>query len=152
MLLFVLQWVPLHWQILIMLPHFPLTSNSKWMHLFIVHLCWLGQSFWSVEWYPEEDILSITMFFSSLCCCHGLYRSVLLFVKWSLDRLVIITRGFFKLLNLLMIIKQKSPSLPRNVALATFDKLVIMFSSNLDLLYFLCLMDLRWYLLLMKVG
>ena len=39
--------------------------------------------------------------------------------------LVIIAKGFLKLSNLHMLIKQNSPSLPRNVAVGTFGKLLI---------------------------
>ena len=38
--------------------------------------------------------------------------------------------------NLHMLIKQKSPSLPRNLALRTFGKLLIVFSTKLNLQYF----------------
>ena len=38
----------------------------------------------------------------------------------SSDRLVIIAKGFLKLQNLHMLIKQKCPSLPRNLALGTW--------------------------------
>ena len=40
-----------------------------------------------------------------------------------------------KLLNLHLLLKQKSPSLPRNLALGTFGKLVIVFSTKIYLLY-----------------
>ena len=46
-------------------------------------------------------------------------------------------KGFLKLPNLHMLIKQKSPSLPRNLALGTFGKLLIVFSTKVDLLYLL---------------
>ena len=36
-----------------------------------------------------------------------------------------------------MLIKQKSPSLPRNLALGTFSKLLIVFSTKVNLLYLL---------------
>ena len=39
--------------------------------------------------------------------------------------------------------KQKKLSLPRNLALVTFDELLIVFSTNINLLYLLYLMDLR---------
>ena len=61
----------------------------------------------------------------------------LLILKKSSDRLVIIAKGFLKLPNLRMLIKQKSPSLPRNLALRTFGKLLIVFSAKANLLYFL---------------
>ena len=52
-----------------------------------------------------------------------------------------------KLPNLLMLIKQKTVSLPRNLARVTFGKLLIVLSAKVNLLYFLCLMALRCFLL-----
>ena len=51
--------------------------------------------------------------------------------------MVIVTKGFLKLENLHMLIKQKSPSLPRNLALETFDELPIVFSAKVNLVYLL---------------
>ena len=51
-------------------------------------------------------------------------RINLLNLQESSDRLVIIAKGFLKLPNLYMLIKQKSPSLPRNFSLRTFGKLL----------------------------
>ena len=42
-----------------------------------------------------------------------------------------------------MVIKQKSLSLPRKVALVAFGELLIVFSAKVNLLYFLYLIDLR---------
>ena len=56
--------------------------------------------------------------------------------KVKFDRLVIIAKGLLKLPNLHML-KQKSPSLPRNLALGTFGKLLIVFSTKVNLLYLL---------------
>ena len=50
------------------------------------------------------------------------------------DRLVIVAKGFLKLPNLCMLLKQKSPSLPRNLALWTFGELQIVFSTKINLL------------------
>ena len=47
----------------------------------------------------------------------------------SSDRLVIVAKGLLKLSNLHMLLKQKSLSLPRNVALATLGELLIAFST-----------------------
>ena len=44
--------------------------------------------------------------------------------------LVIIAKGFLKLPNLHMLLKQKSPSLPRNLALGTFGELLIVMYLN----------------------
>ena len=55
----------------------------------------------------------------------------------SLDRLVIVAKGFLKLPNLHMVIKQKSPLLPINLALMTSGELLIVFSTKVSLLYLL---------------
>ena len=52
-----------------------------------------------------------------------------------LDPSLIVARGFFELANLYILIKQKSLSLYRNVTLRTFDKLLIMFSTRVNLLH-----------------
>ena len=54
-----------------------------------------------------------------------------------LDPSLIVARGFFELANLYILIKQKSLSLYRNVALWTFGKLLIMFSTRVNLLHIL---------------
>ena len=46
-----------------------------------------------------------------------------------------------------MLLKQKSPSLPRNVALGTFGELLIVFSTKVNLLYLLYSTDWRCCLL-----
>ena len=45
-----------------------------------------------------------------------------------------VAKGFLKLPNLHMLIKQKSPLLPRNLALVTSGELLIMFSTKVNLL------------------
>ena len=49
--------------------------------------------------------------------------------------LVIDGKGFLKLPNLHMLIKQKSPSLSRNSALGTFGKLLIVFPTKIPPLF-----------------
>ena len=56
----------------------------------------------------------------------------LLNLKQSSDRLGIISKGFLKLPNLHMLIKQRSASLPRNLALGTFCSSPEMLSSAPD--------------------
>ena len=68
-------------------------------------------------------------------------------LKQSSDRLVIIAKGFLKLQNLHMLIKQKSPLLPRNLALVTSGELLIVFSTKVNLLYLLYSMGQRCRLL-----
>ena len=65
----------------------------------------------------------------------------------SSHRLVISVKGFLKLANLHMVIKQKSPSLPRNLALWTFSELPIVFSTKVNLLYLLYSTNQSCYLL-----
>ena len=48
-----------------------------------------------------------------------------------------VAKGFLKLPNLYMVIKQKSRSFPRNLALKTFGELPIVFSTKVNLLYIL---------------
>ena len=48
-----------------------------------------------------------------------------------------VAKGFLKLPNLHMLIKQKSPLLPRNLALVTSGELLIVFSTKVNLLYLL---------------
>ena len=56
-------------------------------------------------------------------------------VKFRQARIVV--KGFLKLSNLHMLIKQKSQSLPSNFTLGTFGKLLVVFSTNVNLLYLL---------------
>ena len=68
----------------------------------------------------------------------------------SKDRLAIAAKGCVKLLNLHMLIKQKSPSLARNLAFGTFDESLTVFSANINLLYLFHLTILRCCLLHLK--
>ena len=84
---------------------------------------------------------------SCLCSCHSSQKSHHFFRFYqqnkssefivSSDRLVIIAKGFLKLPKLHMLIKQKSLSLPRNLALGTFGEFLIVLSPKVDLLYLL---------------
>ena len=74
-------------------------------------------------------------------------RVNLLNLKQSSERLVIVAKGFLKLPNLHMLIKQKSRSLAGNLALGTFGELPIVFSTKVNLLYLLYSTSLRCYLL-----
>ena len=67
---------------------------------------------------------------------HDFHRNLLNW-KENPGRLVIVAKGFLKLPDLHMLVKQKSPSLPRNLALRTFGKLPIVFSTKVNLLYHL---------------
>ena len=57
--------------------------------------------------------------------------------KQSSDRLVIVVKGFLKLPNLHMLIKQKSQLLPGNLILRAFGKLLLVFSVKVSLLHLL---------------
>ena len=74
-------------------------------------------------------------------------RINLLNLKQSSGRLVNVSKEFLKLPNLHMLIKQKSLSLPRNLALGTFGELLTVFSTKVNLLYFLYSMAQRCCLL-----
>ena len=66
----------------------------------------------------------------SLIHPHGFFctnKINLLSLKQSSDRLVIAVKGFLKLPNLHMLLRQKNPSLPRNLLLRTFGELLIVF-------------------------
>ena len=72
---------------------------------------------------------------------HGpVVLNIFFFLVLKTGRLVIVAKGFLKLPNLHMLIKQKNPSLPRNLVFGTFGKLPIVFSTKLNLLYLLCSM------------
>ena len=65
-------------------------------------------------------------------------RINLLNIKESSGMLAYVAKGFLKLPNLHMLIKQKSLSLPRNSVLRTFGELLIVFSTKVNLLSLLC--------------
>ena len=78
--------------------------------------------------------------------------------KESSDRLAIFAKGFLELPNLHMLIKQKSLSLPRNLTLGTFGKLLIVFSTKINLLYLIyslawscCLLHLIKQIVCLKI-
>ena len=84
--------------------------------------------------------------FSAACAAAIVHRNYffvctkrinLSILKYILYRLVIVAKAFLKLLNLHMLIKQKSLLLPRNLALGTFGELLIVFSTKINLLYLL---------------
>ena len=142
MLACVLQWLSLHGEILIMLlSQFPLTfpQTQKGIPVSLYSLWWFS------SWLVSGQATLISMVFSCLCCCHSSKKLIFLFAQS--DRLVIVAKGFKKLPNLHMLIKQKSLSLPRNVALGTFGKSLIVFSTKINLLYLLYSTARRCYLL-----
>ena len=76
----------------------------------------------------------ISMVFSCLCCAAIVYRNLFfvftkrinfLNLKQSSGRLVVVAKVFLKLPNLHILTKQKSLSLPRNLALRTLANSVI---------------------------
>ena len=119
-------------------------------------LCFISQ------FMENADLFSILVnALSSLIHLHGFQLLVLLpsliavtspvytnkinlpHLNWSSDRLVIVVKGFVKL------IEQKNLSLPKNLAFATFGESLIVFSTKVNLLYFLYLTDLRCCLLIL---
>ena len=66
--------------------------------------------------------------FSADCAAATVYR-----IHFS-DKLVIFAKDFLKLPNLHMLLKQKSPSLPRNLAPGTSGELLIVFSTKINLI------------------
>ena len=63
------------------------------------------------------------------------------------DRLVIVAKRYLKLPHLRMLLKQKSPSLPRILVLGIFGEFLIAFSTKVNLLYLLNSTALRCCLL-----
>ena len=70
-------------------------------------------------------------FFVNFRSRNHLHQQNLLQQSWTSDRLVISAKGFLKVPNLLVLIKQKRLSLPKN--LATFSELLIVFSTKVNL-------------------
>ena len=119
------------------------------------------------EWFKLElmHISLIISIRSSLTHLHGfqllvllpLFKEITFFVftnrlnllklKESSARLAVVAKGFLKLLNLHMLIKQNSLSFRRNLALGSFGKLLIVFSTKVNLLYLLYSMARRHCLL-----
>ena len=85
------------------------------------------------------------MVFRSFCYCHSSWKSFFGLYqqnkssesKVKFRRLVITVKGFLKLQNLHILLKQKNPSLTRNFVLGTFGKSLIVFSTKVNLLYLL---------------
>ena len=84
-----------------------------------------------------NQALLISMIFSCLCCCHSSEKSIFCWYqqnKSSESKLkfksLIVAKGSLKLPNLYMIIKQRSPLFPKNLALRTFGELIIVFSQG----------------------
>ena len=81
----------------------------------------------------------LSPWFSSACSAAIVHRNHILHL-YQMDKspdTLMIAEGFLKLPNLHMLIKQKSPLLPKNLALVAFGKLLIVFSTKLNLLYLL---------------
>ena len=91
----------------------------------------------SLTHFHEFQLLVLLPWFIEITFFICTNRINLLNLKYSSDRLEIIEKGFLKLPNLHMLIKQKSPLLPRNLALMTSGELLIVFSTKVNLLYLL---------------
>ena len=88
----------------------------------------------SFPWFSAACAAAIVHRNYFFVCTKRINLSIL---KYILYRLVIVAKAFLKLLNLHMLIKQKSLLLPRNLALGTFGELLIVFSTKVNLLYIL---------------
>ena len=88
----------------------------------------------SFPWFSAACAAAIVHRNHFFVCTKRINFSIL---KYILYRLVIVAKAFLKLLNLHMLIKQKSLLLPRNLALGTFGELLIVFSTKVNLLYIL---------------
>ena len=88
-----------------------------------------------------------------LCLLFGLKKIIC--ACWYLDffclnPMAYKRKGSLKLPNLHMLTKQESLLLPRNLAVVTFGKLLIVFSTKVNLLYLLYSMAWRCFLHLIK--
>ena len=90
--------------------------------------------FHSFPWFSAACAAAIVHRNHFFVCTKRINFSIL---KYILYRLVIVAKAFLKLLNLHMLIKQKSLLLPRNLALVTSGELLIVFSTKVNLLYIL---------------
>ena len=175
MLVYIIQWPFLHWEILIMLlskfslafhhihnevPQFGIVYVIIWemFHgrislnavLLLLLVNFVSGSGWNWCIYPSSRVSGqawlISMVFSCLCCCHSSYKSLFSFVPNLLPNLSTKSKvnfrqasnrckRFLRLPNLHMLIKQKSPSFPWNLALWTLGELLIVCSTKLNLLY-----------------
>ena len=88
--------------------------------------------------------LLVLLGITSLICIN---KMNLMGLKWNSERISFVPKGFLKLPNLLVLIKQNNLSLARNMTLATFGELFLAFSTNLIELYLVYLMVLRCSLL-----
>ena len=88
--------------------------------------------------------LLVLLGITSLICIN---KMNLMGLKWNSERILFVPKGFLKLPNLLVLIKQNNLSLARNMTLATFGELFLAFSTNLIELYLVYLMVLRCSLL-----
>ena len=86
----------------------------------------------SYPWFPGACAAVKTHRISSFVCTNRIN----LHLNWKSDRLVIVAKEFLKLPNLLMRIEQESVSFSRNLARVSFGKLLIVFSTKVNLLCF----------------
>ena len=77
--------------------------------------------------------LHSSLWFSAACTAAIVHRNHFFRLYQSSDRLVIVAKGFLKLSNVHILLKQKSPSLPKNFAPGTFGKLLMIFSTKENL-------------------
>ena len=97
----------------------------------------------SLTHFSDFQLLVLLPYFIEITFFVCTNRLNLNLIEWS-DRLVILVKGSLKLPNLHMLIKQES-IIPRNLALRTFDELLIVFSTKVNLLYLLYSTTQRCY-------
>ena len=174
-----LQWLSLHWEILIIIVVFPSnTQRDAPFHCIVYDCSWadwdgLRDHLRKVPWknifklsasaaaseFCEWVQVVIDVYvphrkyqvkphsspwFSAACAAAIVHRNHRLYQQNKSSESKVKFRqasnrckGFLKLPNLLMLIKQRLPSLPRNLALGTPGELPIAFSTKVNLLYLL---------------
>ena len=132
-----LKWVPL-----LLLGNFVIGFRLELMWISLIIITWS-----IIIHYPWISALcaAVVAHRNHFFCLYQ--QNILLNLKQSSFKLVSIAKGFLKLPKLPMLMTQKSLSRPRNLALATFRKLLIVFSTKINLLYLFYSMPQRCFLL-----
>ena len=112
--------------------------------MYVSHIVNIRSNLTHLRGYQQFVLMSLFIEFNFIICTNRIY---LLNLKQSSNRLVITTKVFLKLSNLYMLLKHKSPSNRRNLAVGTFGKLLIVFSTKVNLPDLLYLTDRRCCLL-----
>ena len=124
-----------------------LANFVSWLRLELMYISLIIRIRSSLTYLHGFQLLVLLPWFIEITFFICSKRINLLSLKESSDRLVIVAKAFLKLPNLHILIKQKSLSLPRNLALRTFGKFLIVFSTKVNLLYLLYSTIWRCFLL-----